>query len=74
MKHAIVTLLLLGGFTALSTLEAGAVVCAAVCTVPAASRRVALRSFDVLSMGLRSSVPAMRVLGSHGAGSLSAVD
>jgi hypothetical protein len=29
MKHAIVTLLLLGGFTALSTLEAGAVVCAA---------------------------------------------
>jgi hypothetical protein len=28
MKHAIVTLLLLGGFTALSTMEASAFVCA----------------------------------------------
>jgi hypothetical protein len=29
MKHVIISLLLLGGFTALSTLEASAVVCAA---------------------------------------------
>jgi hypothetical protein len=28
MKHAIISLLLLGGFTALSTMEANAVVCA----------------------------------------------
>jgi len=28
MKHAIISLLLLGGFTALSTMEASAVVCA----------------------------------------------
>jgi hypothetical protein len=55
MKHAIISLLLFGGFTALSTMEASAVECAAGvvragCVAGgAASSRILPRSFNILS-------------------------
>src|SRR5712692_355739 len=71
MKRVIISMLLLGGFTALSTMEASAVVCARVYTGRAASPQAARLSPQAWSSDILWGGP---LSSRRGGGSLSAVE